>query len=230
MQLIKKLLKPFWFGIIIYHKGLHDREKKIDYQQRFFDFKIKAGEQVLDIGSGGDPFAYATHLVDKYPQDTHHRHNKLKTRDLPFTQADVENLPFADKSFDFVYSAHVLEHVDNPGQACDEIMRVGKRGYVETPTRTSDLLFNFIKIPDFHRWHISLVNQTLIFLEYTAVEKVDTKRNEFLYMVHSWINNPLKKIYDRSKNLFNNMFFWEENFFYYVFDKNGHLVSTNKTS
>jgi len=37
-------------------------------------------------------------------------------------------MPFPDKSFDFVYCAHVLEHVDDPIRACREIMRVGKRG------------------------------------------------------------------------------------------------------
>lgn len=230
LKFIKKILRPCRLGIIIYNKKRPTGKKRLAYQKHYLDFKITTGEQVLDVGSGGEPFSFATHLVDKYPRDTHHRHNKLETRHLPFTQADVEHLPFPDKSFDFVYSAHVLEHVDNPGRACDEIMRVGRRGYIETPTRASDLLFNFIKIPDFHRWHISLLNQTLIFQEYTAMEKIDTKRNEFFYLAHSGINNPFKKLCHTAKNLLNNMFLWENHFYYYVFDKNGQLVSTNKTS
>ncbi len=38
--------------------------------------------------------------------------------------ADAEHLPFRDKSFNEVYSAHTIEHVDHPQQMVKEMERV----------------------------------------------------------------------------------------------------------
>lgn len=43
-------------------------------------------------------------------------------------QADLRKLPFDDKSFDFVYASHVLEHVDDDRRALAEIVRVLRPG------------------------------------------------------------------------------------------------------
>lgn len=51
---------------------------------------------------------------------------------------DGLHLPFKDKSFDVVYSNSVIEHVGNFANQCElanEIMRVGKAYYVQTPAR-----------------------------------------------------------------------------------------------
>ena len=40
-------------------------------------------------------------------------------------------------------------------EACREIMRIGGRGYIETPTRTSDIMFNFTKLKGHHRLEIA---------------------------------------------------------------------------
>ena len=55
----------------------------------------------------------------------------------------ARELPFRDTTFDFVYCSQVLECVKNPLAACREIMRVGKRGYIETPTLGKDTLFTW---------------------------------------------------------------------------------------
>ena len=39
------------------------------YQSRFFDFPIRPGDAVLDIGSGHMPFPLATHLADIFPAE-----------------------------------------------------------------------------------------------------------------------------------------------------------------
>lgn len=227
-RLLKILSRFDLIGIILYTKRIHSSEKKIDYQSRFLKFNISPGEKVLDIGSGGEPFPYATHLVDKYPKETHHRYNKLKTNNLPFTQADIENLPFGDKEFDFVYCAHVLEHINIPAKACDEIMRVGKRGYIEVPTRMSDIMCNFTKLPDFHRWYINVVGNSLIFVEYSDYEKRNTGDLEFFNMAHSRFNNPIRKMYRKNKDLFSNMFLWNKSFNYFIFNKDGKLIGYKK--
>lgn len=201
-------------------------EKKIDYQKRFVDFKIKSGDKVLDIGSGGEPFPYATHLVDKYPQKTQHRWNKLETEGKEFIQADIESLPFKDKAFDFSYCVHVLEHVDNPAKACGEIMRVSKRGYIETPTRMSDLLANLATKKDFHRWYVSALGKTLIFHEYSDAERRNLDFDDFYHFIHAKFPNRIQKMYRQNKDLFSNMFSWQDGFNYYVFDKQGLLINS----
>ncbi|MBN1755107.1 class I SAM-dependent methyltransferase [bacterium] len=214
-----------YYGWIFYTRTELSGEKKADYQTRFIDFSIRPGDKVLDIGSGGEPFSHATHIVDKFPGETHHRYNRLCTEGIPFAGADIEHLPFRDKEFDFVYCSHVLEHVKDPEQACEEIMRVGKRGYIETPTRLSDIIFNFTRKPDFHRWHISMVGNTLVFMEYQNYEQRDTEDYEYFLMAHSQWENSIRKAYRRNKDLFSNMFLWENRFNYYIFNKRGELVS-----
>ncbi len=40
--------------------------------------------------------------------------------------------------FDFVVCSHTLEDIRDPIRACKEIMRIGKAGYIETPSRLSE--------------------------------------------------------------------------------------------
>lgn len=232
MTFFQKILRrmELLLGIRVYRVSGREGEKKIDYQTRFRAFDIKAGERVLDLGSGGEPFPYATHLVDLYPGETQHRYNPLKTDGKIFVEANIEHLPFTEKEFDYVYCSHVLEHVESPKQACEEILRVGKRGYIELPTRLSDILFNFVKIPNFHRWHVHAQGNTLIFQEYQDYERVDTKCGDFYALMHSKKENALRSMYRTHKNLFVNMFHWTGSFNYFVFDKAGNLIASSKTA
>lgn len=40
----------------------------------------------------------------------------------PTIIADIQHLPFVDNSFDVAKASHVLEHVNNPYEALDEIV------------------------------------------------------------------------------------------------------------
>lgn len=96
---------------------------------------VKENELVLDIGSGNKPFWRGDVIVDKYIEDDQQRATDPMVYDKRkiFVQADVEKLPFKDKAFDFVFCAHLLEHVKNLDKAIQEIIRVAKRGYIEVP-------------------------------------------------------------------------------------------------
>ncbi len=48
-------------------------------------------------------------------------------------------LPFADNSFDFVYCRHVLEDLFDPFRLCAEMARVGRAGYIETPSPMAEM-------------------------------------------------------------------------------------------
>lgn len=54
-------------------------------------------------------------------------------------KGDAKNLDFADETFDFVFSYHALEHIENPQKALAEIHRVLKKkgGYwIGTPNKS----------------------------------------------------------------------------------------------
>ena len=202
---------------------------RFSYQQKYIDFPIKDGDKVLDIGSGAYPFPLATHLADLYEGETTHRAEPLVRDHRELRVCNIEELPYGDKEFEFVYCSHVLEHVFDPAKACEEIMRVGKRGYIETPTRTSDIMFNFTGLKNHHRWHIILVKNTLIFCEWTDKEHRDTGCTDFFKMFISKYKNSFQTLVWDNRNLFVNMLLWDDNFFYYIFNKSGNLIATNKT-
>lgn len=93
---------------------------------------IPDGATVLEIGPGLIPFLRATAFVD---------FADVPLARKPFYKVDLtsERLPFDDKSFDFVYCRHVLEDSWNPFAICAEMSRVGKRGYIETPSPFAEL-------------------------------------------------------------------------------------------
>ncbi|MDD1416856.1 class I SAM-dependent methyltransferase [Dolichospermum sp. ST_con] len=211
------------------NKGYGLERDRYSYQKEYIDFAIRKEDKVLDIGSGGDPFPLATHLADFYEGDTTHRHDKLKKDTRPFTVCSVEQTNFVDKEFDFVYCAHVLEHVDNPAKACRELMRIGKRGYIETPAKISDTMFNFTKIPNHHRWHTQVMDKTLIFMEWKDIEMRDMGSDYFFHQFHSKWQNPFQELMYKNRDLFVSMLLWQDEFDYIVINKEGTIIDSNKS-
>lgn len=106
-----------------------------------FDLKIKKNAHVLDVGGGHNPHPRANVVVDKYTDTNYHRSGDIKVlNNQKFINADGESLPFADKEFDYVICCHVLEHVEDPVKFLSEIFRVGKAGYIETPSLIGECL------------------------------------------------------------------------------------------
>jgi SAM-dependent methyltransferase len=133
-------------------------------------FGIRSDELVLDVGCGAQPFPLATHLVDRSRNDHSERFGMPVPLDKrPFSECVVTSLPYRTKTFDFVYCAHVLEHVADPAQACRELMRVAKRGYIECPRSW----FEFACSSNEHRWLVDHEGDVLIFREKLAEENQD---------------------------------------------------------
>ena len=99
----------------------------------------------------------------------------LEAAGYQFRYVISARLPYCNGAFDFVYCSHVLEHVTDPASACEELMRVGRRGYIETPTRMSDIMFNYTHLRDHHRWHVNRIGTTLVFMEWESAERRDTQ-------------------------------------------------------
>lgn len=98
------------------------------------------GKRVLEIGPGHVPFPAATHCVDW--QDAA---PVLFPMDVRKIDVNRQPLPYADLTFnsyeewDFVYARHVLEDMWNPFHLIAEMSRVGKAGYIETPSPICEL-------------------------------------------------------------------------------------------
>jgi ubiquinone/menaquinone biosynthesis C-methylase UbiE len=120
--------------------------------------------------------------------------------------ADIARLPFADKSFDYVYCSHVLEHADDPLAVCRELVRIGKRGYIETPTLAKDALFAWHDSP--HKWHVVAIGEMLCFFEYSKRQREGTRSAAWRDILFDKWWHPLQDLFDRNQDLFNVMFVW----------------------
>jgi len=65
--------------------------------------------------------------------------------------ADATALPFRTKAFGYVVCQHVIEHIPDVAAALKEISRVGKRGYIETPSPLWEQLMG----RDYHLWFVA---------------------------------------------------------------------------
>ena len=116
---------------------------------------IKPGDTIVDVGGGDTPFARADVVTDAFPDDGAHRSGRKLGANgsvKKFVECFAEELPFEDKEFDFAYCRAVLEHAVDPAAACKELMRVAKRGFIETPSPITEYLGGHPT----HRWIVSL--------------------------------------------------------------------------
>lgn len=183
---------------------------RFEYQHRFISFDIPKGSRVLDIGSGGDPFPYATVLAERYLEPSQHRVAPFKSNGKPVVVCDIHALPFQSKSFDYVYCCHVLEHVDDPIQATREIMRVGKRGYIETPHFMTDALFAWAK--GMHKWFVQSIDNRLVFFEYDERRAEGVRSSAWHDVIFGKTYHPLQEVFAENKDIFATMFLWEGSF------------------
>lgn len=199
------------------YKELPQRDRYHLYQARTFDFGILPGDKVLDVGSGHIPFPLATHLSDVTLKD-----HAFGRAGAPFKHVDgkpayefgVEDIPFADKEFDFVYCSHVLEHASDPGKACRELMRVARRGYIETPTKGKDIFLDSAQISN-HAWDVASFDGRLIFTPYTQ-EEVEAFQCDILQQMHGAPQTDREKAFSAliylKAPVVNTMFLWEGEF------------------
>jgi ubiquinone/menaquinone biosynthesis C-methylase UbiE len=113
------------------------------HQQRIRAALAQAGPDLslLECGCGGSPARDLVDLCARYTgadfSDTGLKMARAKFADLgipfEFRTADVCNLPFADATFDAVYCAHMIYHIDSETAqeaAISELLRVVRPGGV----------------------------------------------------------------------------------------------------
>jgi SAM-dependent methyltransferase len=200
-------------------------DDRVSYQERYVKFDIEPGQRVLDIGNGGYPFPYATVVADRFLEKSPSRYEQLATGNKPFVLADIHDLAFRDQAFDFVYCSHVVEVVENPLRACKEIMRVGKRGYIETPTLGKDALFAWAK--NLQKWHVVGIGRNLCFFEYSERQLEGIRSSIWRDLIFSEWHNPLQEVFYNNQDLFNVMFTWVGEFSVFLFRLDGTVEALN---
>lgn len=129
---------------------------------------IQAEDRVIDVGGGNNPLSRADVVTDLCFDDNHHRSGQDLVRydGKQYVECQVESLPFPDQSFDFAFCSHVLEHAVDPAAACEELMRIARRGYLEVPHLWSELMLGYPA----HRWLIEMVDGVLTFRRRTFLQ------------------------------------------------------------
>jgi hypothetical protein len=89
-------------------------------------------------------------------------------------------------------------------------------------------MFNYLGMKDQHKWQVTMLRNTLIFMEWLPEERKDTGTKFFKQQLFSRWANPFQTLVMQNQHLFNNMMLWEGKFNYFVFTKEGELISTNR--
>jgi hypothetical protein len=141
---------------------------------------------VLDIGGWAHPFNRANYVMDAEAYQTRGYYNRTFARNNPlpplggtverFTadtwiQRDIcekTPYPFEDKSLDVVICSHTLEDIRDPLWVCSEMIRIGKAGYIEVPSRRWESCRGHeagITGLSHHRWLIDIEGNGLRFTQ-----------------------------------------------------------------
>lgn len=148
---------------------LHLHRKSREQKHRLFLQMLRPTPEmrILNVGASGTHIGLAEQLESFYPRRGQITGGGISFADVedyrdsfPGVQAVVFDgcaLPFADKSFDIVYSNAVLEHLPGPDSLerfAAEIRRVGKGWFVTTPN------FWYPVEPHYHLPLIQLLPET----------------------------------------------------------------------
>jgi SAM-dependent methyltransferase len=186
--------------------------------RNLFEFRrlpVKGRSLVLDVGSGDNPHVRADVLCDAHLESGVERRGKfdLIVDGRPFIFADSVNLPFKDKAFDFVICRHLLEHMYDPLLLLAELERIGKAGYIETPSSLLEKLHGW----DFHRLLVDAKNNCLDIRAKPKDEKFGLLPQEITKSPH-W-----GKFVDKNSGKLLSSCFWKDKIEYRlegVFEKN----------
>ena len=159
----------------------------------------KPNWKILDIGCGYGANKYATTVSDILDLAEFYK-------DKSFVKITEKKLPFKDKEFDFVIASHVIEHIEDISYFLNELSRIGKRGYIEVPSRLEDNLV-FENKKD-HLWHLifdDVGNQLKVFPKIQYLEPVLTV-------------STIKKLNDYFRESFLLELSWEDSIEFNIFE------------
>lgn len=112
-------------GLVVW-LNVKSEERRQRLYLKAIDLRMQTGKPILNIGCGQDVKYIGDINIDIQPSI------------LPnFTRASIYDIPYPDKFFSVAYAFHVLEHLEDPLQALEELSRIADFVLVETPLVTS---------------------------------------------------------------------------------------------
>lgn len=173
---------------------------------------------IVDIGSGHKPHNNVDLCLELKDASKDHRWKKEIKKDRTVVLYDGNFFPFKNKCFDFSICSHVLEHVDNPKIFLEEISRISKKGYIETPNEISEQLFTPY---DKHKWVIYERNNKLFIRK-----KIQENESKFGKLFDFLIDNEKKfrkRFYLNHKQLFLTRYSWSDKVDFEIIPENKNI-------
>lgn len=193
-----------------YWKPIEDINNHIEFFCTKNNFK-----NVLEIGPGIIPFSLSTKTIG---------YNE-KIKDYIELDIDVNQLPFENKSIDFVYSRHTLEDIQNPDFCMSEIIRISNSGYIETPSPLIEVTKGVDALSKSSQYAGYVHHRYIV---WSDIEKCEVyflpKYNSIIDNYFNPDNNDKFKIYNIINNnpiYWNNYFIWKDKTPKIVMYKNG---------
>ena len=117
------------------------------------DFGLKKDDKVVDIGGGINPYPKANYVIDMVGQECQRHGRPINVGNRVFLNGDVREVlsSLPDDFFDFCWSSHTFEHIDDLPSALEMISAKCKRGFFALPA--SD--FEFLTAKS-HHGHVNL--------------------------------------------------------------------------
>jgi len=125
------------------------------------DFGLSPGDKVVDIGGATRTFPPSTHVIDLLDNSKERYGCGLEIGNRIFMAGDVCDVlkGVEDDYFDFCYSAHTFEHIEDLPAALELISRKCKRGYYAFPGYEFELMQSQRKFG--HKWLCEIVGGVL---------------------------------------------------------------------
>jgi SAM-dependent methyltransferase len=238
---LKQFLRP------LYHRLTSKNPPQADMDARWLEVqeRLKRAKNVIDLGCGNSPVRGAKTCVDLYIEPIERGLGtgqkidieSMKERGITFLNARIDTpLPFRDREFDFAYSHHAFEHVDDPATACNEMMRIASSGVIITPSFFAELIFG----RTYHKWLVMEREDTIFFFRKRLFEdrpfgnhpirdeksgswvvREDTNPFDILLNDKEWYRGPerlprlaqtLRKYWYAHAPLMEVIFIWDEKF------------------
>lgn len=106
--------------------------------------------RVLDVGPGQYPLMRANAYLDTTVEKLQSLQERGKETIIGDLMSGCPEIP--DKSFDYVWVSHVLEHLPSPERAANTLTRIAKRGVLVMPSAWKEALTNFEESD--HLWSV----------------------------------------------------------------------------
>ena len=138
------------FGIYSLYRKLQPRFRQQRFRLFIEQFNPSASTRILDVGGfpadwAGVPVPSQITIVNLFPRDP----GWLVSERITYQTGDGCKLPFADQSFDIVFSNSAIEHLpraEDQLRFASEALRVGKQIFVQTPNRWFPVEPHFVSL------------------------------------------------------------------------------------